>query len=482
MPCREEGHRRNERGSLLHKLSIGLVALVFAVAVGADQGLLPRLHQDRANRESTGVPPATISGIELPRLAAPQAVMKRTVGPKISPASLRSRIAKSLANKAFGPHLGLAVADLESGQLLAGRDQLVTPASTLKLLTCLAALEVLGPDHRFTTKVVSGARVGQIVLVGGGDPLLTRTATSPAAAALYPARATLQDLARHTAAHLLAIGAVRATVRYDASLFTGAAVNRAWEPSYVPDNVVSPISALWVDEGREVAGYSKRVSDPALAAALDFQNLLRREGVKVVGEPTSVLAAAAAEPIAEVESAPLEEIVTHVLEVSDNEGAETLLRAMAIASGRPGSAANGVAVMRTTLATLGIDIRGATIHDGSGLSRHDRIPVGALISVLEVAASPEHPDLRAVVSGLPVAGFNGSLADRFYHAKPGRGLVRAKTGTLTGVHGLAGIVMTEQGRPLVFVAIADHVRLARTLDAQAGLDRLAATLATCGCT
>lgn len=481
MPCRDEGHRRHERGGLLHKLSIGLVALVLAVAVGADQGLVPRLHQDRANRESTGVPPATVSGIELPRFAAPQAVMERTLGPKIAPASLSSRIAKALANKAFGPHLGLVVADLASGQLLAGRDQLVTPASTLKLLTCLAALEVLGPDHRFSTKVVSGARPGQIVLVGGGDPLLTRTATSPADAAPYPARATLLNLARHTAAHLKATGAVRATVRYDASLFTGPAVNRAWEPSYVPDNVVSPISALWVDEGREVAGHSKRVSDPALAAALDFQNLLRREGIKVVGEPTSALAAAAAEPIAEVESAPLEEIVTHVLEVSDNEGAETLLRAVAIASGRSGSSANGVAAMRRTLATLGIELGGATIHDGSGLSRHDRIPVGALISVLEVAASTEHPDLRAVVSGLPVAGFNGSLADRFYLAKQGRGLVRAKTGTLTGVQGLAGIVMTEQGRPLVFVAIADHVRLMRTLDARAGLDRLAATLATCGC-
>ena len=64
------------------------------------------------------------------------------------------------------------------------------------------------------------------------------------------------------------------TLAYDISLFSGPAVNPAWEPDYVTDDVVSPIVPLWVDEGREVAGYAARVSDPALVAAQRFAALL----------------------------------------------------------------------------------------------------------------------------------------------------------------------------------------------------------------
>ncbi len=172
----------------------------------------------------------------------------------------------------------------------------------------------------------------------------------------------------------------------------------------------------------------------------------------------------------------------HIIEVSDNEGAEVLLRQVAIAAGKPGSATAGVAAMTATLTELGVDLSRATVYDGSGLSRQDRLPIGVLVDVLQLAADPEHPELRTVVSTLPVAGFTGSLAVRFTVSAPdGLGQVRAKTGTLTGVHGLAGLVMTRSGVPLVFAAIADRVRLPRTLDARDQLDKIAARLATCGC-
>jgi D-alanyl-D-alanine carboxypeptidase/D-alanyl-D-alanine-endopeptidase (penicillin-binding protein 4) len=100
-----------------------------------------------------------------------------------------------------------------------------------------------------------------------------------------------------------------------------------------------------------------------------------------------------------------------------------------------------------------------------------------------VAADPDHPDLRAVVTGLPVAGFTGSLTYRFGdEAADGRGVVRAKTGTLTGVHGLAGLVTDADGGLVVFVAIADDVAVIDTLAARDALDRIAADLAGCGCT
>ena len=102
--------------------------------------------------------------------------------------------------------------------------------------------------------------------------------------------------------------------------------------------------------------------------------------------------------------------------------------------------------------------------------------------MLRVAASEEHPELRAVVEGLPTAGFTGSLTSRFAgDAEEGLGRVRAKTGTLTGVHALAVIVTGADGVPMGVVLAADRVEPAKGLDARVALDRAAAALAACAC-
>jgi len=174
--------------------------------------------------------------------------------------------------------------------------------------------------------------------------------------------------------------------------------------------------------------------------------------------------------------------VQHVIELSDNEGAEVLLRHVALAQDRPGSFAAGVTAMEATLDSLGIDTSRASLVDGSGLSRSNQLPAALLVRVLQTAASDAHPELRTVVSTLPVAGFSGSLGYRFVLDAPtGLGAVRAKTGTLTGVHGLAGLVHTSDGSVLVFAAVADRVPVVKALDARDQLDRIAALLATCGC-
>jgi D-alanyl-D-alanine carboxypeptidase/D-alanyl-D-alanine-endopeptidase (penicillin-binding protein 4) len=137
---------------------------------------------------------------------------------------------------------------------------------------------------------------------------------------------------------------------------------------------------------------------------------------------------------------------------------------------------------RRELLRLGVDLTGARWYDGSGLSRENRLAPTTLVGVLQVAASAARPDLRAVVTGLPVAGFTGSLTYRFEDAAPaGRGRVRAKTGTLTGVSALAGIATDLDGHPLVFALVADRVRLPRTLEAREALDDAAATLGACRC-
>lgn len=464
----------------------GLVALLsVALLLGAgayaayDAGLLDRFLDEPGPIAPAAVPPP--QGVRLPPAGPALPVLDSSFAAGSTPAARRVRrhVAANLRDDDYGRHLGVLVQPLggEQDLLRVGGSDLFTPASTLKLLTSAAALELMGPQRRFETVVRRGADKRSIVIVGGGDPLLTRR---PPSDDVYPRPATLRALARQTARTLQRDGVARVRLGYDATLFRGPAVNPHWEPSYVPDNVVSPITALWVDGGRERTGLAARSADPALSGATEFAAELERAGVTVRGKPRPTKASPQREIVAEVQSPTLAQIVQYLIEVSDNETTEVVLRHAAIASGRRGTSANGTTAVRTTLSRLGVDMQRARIYDGSGLSRKNRLSLDMLAQTLQLAASPDHPKLRRVVSGLPVAGFNGSLEQRFITmGTEGHGLVRAKTGTLSGVHALAGVAADHEGTPLVFVAVADRVRLIDTLDARASLDGLSALLATC---
>jgi D-alanyl-D-alanine carboxypeptidase/D-alanyl-D-alanine-endopeptidase (penicillin-binding protein 4) len=331
--------------------------------------------------------------------------------------------------------------------------------------------------------VVGGTTARDIIIVGGGDPYLSsKPVKGKDRTGIYPeTRADVVTLARRTATALDKSGVTRVRLGYDDSLFTGPTASPQWEPDYVPDGVVSPITSLWVDRGVDPDGFG-RVADPASAAATAFADALTRAGVKVVGGPTRVRAAAGAAQLAEVESAPLEQIVQQVLTVSDNEATEVLLRHVGLSVSGDGSFAGGAAGVEQTLRRLGVPLDGAAIYDGSGLSRRNRLSPTTVIGVLRVAASESHPELRSVLGGLPVAGFTGSLTNRFDAGEAaGRGRVRAKTGTLSGVHGLAGIAEDLDGNLMAFILVADRVALRNSLDAEVELDRTAAELGACHC-
>jgi D-alanyl-D-alanine carboxypeptidase/D-alanyl-D-alanine-endopeptidase (penicillin-binding protein 4) len=186
-----------------------------------------------------------------------------------------------------------------------------------------------------------------------------------------------------------------------------------------------------------------------------------------------------------VVSAPVSQLVEHLMTTSDNVLAEALARKVAITRKGDPSFEGSAKETLAALSQAGFDVTGATMADGSGLSTDDRVPPRLLGAVLGAAAAPaEGPDdtefLRPIISGLPVAGGDGTLTDRFGNgiSAAGRGVVRAKTGTLTGVSSLAGVVTDVDGRLLVFAMMSNGVSPATV---RPKLDTIAATLSRCGC-
>ncbi len=471
--------RRHGSGRFLRWFPVVLV-LSLLLAAGAAYRFDLGAEWFGTGEPDPGTDPAAVAppnGLTLPALSAPDPVAEPDDDPGVVVrARVQRAVASFLADADLGPHVVATVGSLDgSTTFVSAGGATAIPASTTKLLTTTAALAVLGPDHVFSTTVVREGR--GVVLVGGGDPLLDRSTKGNA----WPDRADVVTLAGATAKALREQGRNRVTVGYDDSLFSGPADNPAWPGDYVPDGVVSPITALWVDEGRDTDGFGY-VADPSAVAAQEFADALARAGIEVTGPPAARRAGPGATELAHVDSAPLSQIVERVLAVSDNEGAEVLARHVGLATSGTGSSKAGTAAVLRTLTDLGVRTEGAEVYDGSGLSRENLLTADTLVDVLRLAASPDQPDLRSVLSGLPVAGFTGSLEFRAGDGPAqARGRVRAKTGTLSGVSALAGFSTELGGSDLVFAVLADRVDLLDTLDARAALDDLGAALAGCRC-
>lgn len=376
----------------------------------------------------------------------------------------------TLSNSDLGGSVGASVVDVASGEVMYSSDSSTprTPASTLKLMTTTAALELLGPGHTFTTRVVSNSD-NEITLVGGGDPLLANGDDGT----------DLERLAKRTATELKKQDMSSVQLNYDDSLFSGPAIDPDWEPDYVSGGVASVVSALSVYGGRTGPEDIARSENPAGAAAELFADMLAEHDIDVDGSPSRVTTPSKADDLASVESAPLSVIVEHIIATSDNDAAEVVARQVALAAGDPGTGENAEAAVVSTLTELGVEMGAARVLDGSGLARGSAVPAAALTTVLGLAASDDHPELRSVITGLPVAGFSGTLDDRFGADDSVVGVVRGKTGTLTGVNSLAGLVAAANGSTYAYAFMADDT--VDALGAEAGLDAVASALATCGC-
>jgi D-alanyl-D-alanine carboxypeptidase/D-alanyl-D-alanine-endopeptidase (penicillin-binding protein 4) len=416
---------------------------------------------------------------KVPVFATPGAVLEvpASAAPMPTIAGMAAAVAKPLHDPRLGTHVSFQVSDLATGKVLFSQNRLspTTPASTMKLATASALLGVRGPNYRLTTKVVAGRHPGEVVLIGGGDPTLSAGSDNPN----YPEAARISDLADQVKR---ALGSTKPTkVIIDTSLFSGPTTGPGWDQDDAHSSYATPIYSLTTDAGRKdpnEEGDADRFDNTALAAGQIFAKLL---GLPITAV-TSGRAPAGATELGSVQSAPLLRIIENMLITSDNVVAEFMARQVAIALNQPASFAGGAAAVIGQLTKMGIPMQGVTIVDGSGLSPYDRLTPAMLGSLLQFAGSDAHPNMHGLFSGLPVAGWSGTLAGRFTTkgTTGARGVFRAKTGTLTGVHALAGTVVDASGRPLVFVLLLDKV--AWNLNYGAAMDKLGAAVAACGCT
>lgn len=373
----------------------------------------------------------------------------------------------------IGSRSGVVVQDARTGKVLLDRSGNVRriPASVTKLFTVGAALQRLGPEWAPRTRVLAtgqaagGTWDGDVYLVGGGDPTLTR--------------ASLASIARQTATALN-------VKRLDGRLVVDATAFDDWQGGdrthrAVDFDLGGRLGALTVDR-------SSQTTTPATRAGSLFRSGLRAAGVKVGGALAFGAAPATAAPVVSAAGPALAQLVPSILLPSDNFYAETLLKDLVTRDGTEAACrvAAQLPVVRTDLepespADLACASQGSVaapattvaasrllrstlrpmlgsspqIHDGSGLTRRNRV-TPAQVSRLLLRLNADATIAPVLRAALPQAGRSGTLARRM-RGTAAAGRCQAKTGTINGVSTLAGFCRTVHGRDLVFAILQNGV-------------------------
>ncbi|MFD9957963.1 D-alanyl-D-alanine carboxypeptidase/D-alanyl-D-alanine-endopeptidase [Amycolatopsis sp. NPDC058986] len=469
-PAEPEPPRKRRRGLLIG----ALVVVVLLVAAG-----VTATRPSIANKLGLPWAPNAPKG-QMPDPAVAKAALRGpdTSGAAPTPEGVKSALAGPSGNAALGKLTG-SVIDPVTGTVLWDRnsDQLLTPASTTKVLTVSAALLALDHEKQLSTKIVQGADPGTVILVAGGDVTLT-TLPLGTDSPLYPGAAHVDDLVAQV--KKVAGNNVK-KVQVDLNAYKGPATAPGWDPSDAPSTFAAQVAPVMADGGRTdpKSDSAMRAANPATA----LTQLIAQKLSANAGGPAT--APAGAKVLGEVKSAPLTDLTYDLLQLSDNVLADAVARQVAIAKGAEPSFAGAAEATLKVLQEHGFDTTGVQLSDNSGLSVQNKIPARLLAQILTRAAEPDgkNPDtakLRPLLAGLPVAGGSGTLAERY--GKPdssaGKGWIRAKTGTLSGVNTLAGYVLDADGRVLVFALMSQG---SDEKPGRAALDVLAATLRNCGC-
>ncbi len=441
------------------------------------------------------------------------AALGAALGTALAAEPLPRPVAAALAAAPFrGQGVGLYAIRASDGAVLAAyaADTPLIPASTMKVLTAACALDALGADYTFRTRILadrapdaSGTVRGNLYLQGGGDPVfrpedLWAALTDLAAAGVQrvegdvivddtlfeePGRPASWPPARGFPAPYDAPQGALA-LAWDGTEVVVVAGRRPGDPAQAD---TAPVSRLARFDNRVVTGARTAVQlalvetageppvirvtgtvargkpvrewihlgHPTAAVAGAVTNLLPHANVTLTGRARRGTTPASATALVERRSLPLAQILVPIMKNSSNFGAEMVLRGLAAAGGqRPATIAGGTAKVLACLGRWNVSRAGADVRDGSGFGRGNRLTARTLVGVIDVARRNATWG-QEFMNALPIASQDGSLRRRL---RDMRGRVRAKTGTLDGVHALAGSILTPAGREVLFAVVLNQRR------------------------
>ncbi len=439
----------------------------------------------------------------------------------IAPAPARSldvELSPLTSDRLFqSSEVGWQVVHVSSGEEVFSyqADEALVPASTMKVLTSATALHHLGPHYRFTTDLYtdgtldpSGALQGNLYVKGHGDPALVVERLWKLVYDLriegvqritgdvvfdesfletdyaLPGWDKQEDLERgpsyfppmgalslnfNTVALVVGPGAevggagralletpADSYVTVDNQVKTGAAGSRRWTSieREVTGSTLKFTVRGSIPVGSGVRKYYRTVSDPTAHFMAAWEQMEQTVGIEVRGQHKRGEVPDGADLLVQHRSPPLAAILMDMNKYSNNFMAEQILRTVgAEVMEAPGGTAKGLAVIQSYLGSLGIPAEEIQLVNGSGLSREFALRPSHLTAVLVDMAADEQVghEFRASLS---IAGQDGTLWRRLKD-HPGR--LRGKTGTLDGVHCLAGYVEGADGELYAFAFLVNDI-------------------------
>lgn len=345
--------------------------------------------------------------------------------------SLRIRLDSLLRDPMFETsQVGLMVYDLtgDSALYTYNHRQLMRPASCMKLVTAITALDQLGSDYEYQTRIyytgdiVGTTLVGNVYCVGGFDPMLTVEDVAALAACV-----------RRTG-----IDSIRGLLVADRSMKEMQDYGEGW---------------CWDDDNPMLTPLSIGRKDNFLQV---FAEEVARSGINLERARLTSSAMPANARLVGTLRRPIAEVLERMMKVSDNFYAESMLYQTA-ASAKKGLARASDArnISKQLFARLGLGHYPYKVADGSGLSLYNYVSAELLCALLRHAWRT--PSIRQpLLQSLPIAGVDGTLEKRM-RGTAAQGNVRAKTGTLTGISSLAGYCSMKDGRQLCFAIINQGV-------------------------
>ena len=338
--------------------------------------------------------------------------------------------------------------DIEGSRIISvNGDSSVMPASNMKIVVAAVALEILTPEHVFTTKllgkIAGNSIVGDAYLVGGGDPVLISgdyPSTEPYPTFNYTRIEGIRDALAEKGISAISGSIVGDETRYDIERYT---------PSLglgIKGTEVGPLGSLMVNDG-SITGNPIKPDNPALGASTELTNIFTNSGIVVSGTPKAGIAPTDLPVIAQIDSLPLSEILAEMLTNSDNNTAELLVKEIGYVTSGSGTRISGIEAIKAQLVEWGIPLDALNFIDGSGLDRDNRLTCNALSALLNRDAG-----FGPIGLGLATAGQTGTLRDVLVDTL-GAGKLRGKTGTLTGAKALSGFVPYSQDLASSFTLI-----------------------------